>query len=58
MVVAMPPTTRRAGRRGRGSGRGSGEAAPEGAPVNVDMTAILAEMQAMHCRVKCSSSGS
>ena len=51
MVVAMPPTTRRAGRRGRGSGRGSGEAAPEGAPVNVDMAAVLAEMQVMRAEL-------
>jgi len=49
MVVAMPPTTRRGGCHGRG--RGSGEAAPEGAPVNVDMAAVLAEMQAMRAEL-------
>ena len=43
----MPPTTRRAGRRGCGSGRGFGEAAP----VNVDMAAVLAEMQAMRAEL-------
>ena len=52
----MPPATRRGGRGGRGrshgSGQGTGEDAAGGAPVNVDMAAMLAEMQAMRAELK------
>ena len=51
MFVAMPPTTPRGGRHSHGSGRGIGEAAPEVAPVNMDMDAVLAEMQAMRAEL-------
>jgi hypothetical protein len=38
-------------RRGRGVGGGVEEAAPEGPQPNVDMTAILAEMQSMRAEM-------
>jgi hypothetical protein len=41
----------RGGRGGRGDGDGDEEAAPEGPQPNVDMAAILAEMQGMRAEV-------
>jgi hypothetical protein len=42
---------------GRGAGGGVEEAAPEGLQPNVDMAAILAEMQSMRAENECYASG-